>query len=311
MKCNIFVYYFYIYFIFDQNHNIFYYIFLFIQHILLLTDQMQSDRVYSAFGKSNDKRIFMKIEKINEDQIRCTLTKEDLARRGIKVSELAYGTEKASALFRDMMEQAGEKFGFSADDVPIMAEAIPMNADCLVIVFTRVEDPEELDTRFSNFAPSVYYDEDYEDDEDEDDEETDFAGLFSRIQEGGMSVLLDHDYSGVNKLKTRMGSEKKAGSANRMKVRMFSFSLLMDVTRVARQIDASYQGRNTLYHNKRTGRYVLVLYSHAPEDKAFDKICLMLSEYGKEEPALSGGERYLEEHGSLVIRDKALQTLHG
>ena len=37
----------------------------------------------------------------------------------------------------------------------------------------------------------------------------------------------------------------------------------------------------------------------------------MLSEYGKEEPALAARERYLEEHGSLVIRDKALQTLHG
>lgn len=254
----------------------------------------------------------MKIEKINEDQIRCTLTKEDLARRGIKVSELAYGTEKAGALFRDMMEQAGEKFGFSADDVPIMAEAIPMNADCLVIVFTRVEDPEELDTRFSNFAPSVYYDEDNDDEEeDEDDEETDFAGLFSRIQEGGMSGLLDHDYSGVHKLKTRMGSGKKAENASRLEVRMFSFPLLMDVTRVAKQVDASYKGNNSLYHNKRSGKYVLVLYRSTPDDKAFDKICLMLSEYGKEERSHAAGERYLEEHGSIVIRDNALQTLHG
>ena len=29
----------------------------------------------------------MKIEKINENQIRCTLTKEDLADRDIKISE--------------------------------------------------------------------------------------------------------------------------------------------------------------------------------------------------------------------------------
>ena len=36
----------------------------------------------------------MKIEKINDKQIRCTLTKEDLANREIKLSELAYGSEK-------------------------------------------------------------------------------------------------------------------------------------------------------------------------------------------------------------------------
>ena len=40
----------------------------------------------------------MKIEKLNDHQIRCTLTSEDLATRNIKLSELAYGSEKAKAL---------------------------------------------------------------------------------------------------------------------------------------------------------------------------------------------------------------------
>ena len=48
----------------------------------------------------------MKIEKMNDHQIRCTLTSEDLATRNIKLSELAYGSEKTRALFRDMMQQA-------------------------------------------------------------------------------------------------------------------------------------------------------------------------------------------------------------
>ena len=37
----------------------------------------------------------MKIEKINDNKIRCTLTSADLAERNLKLSELAYGTEKA------------------------------------------------------------------------------------------------------------------------------------------------------------------------------------------------------------------------
>ena len=53
----------------------------------------------------------MKIEKVNENQIRCTLTREDLASRELKISELAYGTEKAKSLFRDMMQQANFEFG--------------------------------------------------------------------------------------------------------------------------------------------------------------------------------------------------------
>ena len=96
----------------------------------------------------------MKIEKINDNQIKCTLNRSDLASRQIKLSELAYGTEKAKNLFRDMMQQASTEFGFEADDIPLMIEAIPVSGDCIVLVITKVEDPEELDTRFSRFAPA-------------------------------------------------------------------------------------------------------------------------------------------------------------
>ena len=62
----------------------------------------------------------MKIEKINENQIRCTLTRADLEKRQIKLSELAYGSEKARALFREMMLQAFQgmiRKGVHKDDV--------------------------------------------------------------------------------------------------------------------------------------------------------------------------------------------------
>ena len=84
----------------------------------------------------------MKIEKINDNQIRCTLNKNDLASREIKISELAYGTEKAKTLFRDMMQQAAYEFGFETDDLPIMIEAIPMSAESIVLIITKVRSEE-------------------------------------------------------------------------------------------------------------------------------------------------------------------------
>ena len=94
----------------------------------------------------------MKIQKINVNQIRCELTKEDLAERQIRLSELAYGSEKARSLFRDMMVQANKECGFSNDaGIPLMIEAIPTSGNSLTVVITKVEDPEELDTRFARF----------------------------------------------------------------------------------------------------------------------------------------------------------------
>ena len=54
----------------------------------------------------------MKIERLNENQIRCTLNKSDLASRQLKINELAYGSDKAKELFRDMMQQASYELGF-------------------------------------------------------------------------------------------------------------------------------------------------------------------------------------------------------
>ena len=98
--------------------------------------------------------ILMKIERINENQIRCTLTSFDLSARNINLVELAYGTEKARKLFREMIQKASNEVGFEAEDIPLMVEAIPLSSESIMLVITKIEDPEELDTRFSKFSPT-------------------------------------------------------------------------------------------------------------------------------------------------------------
>ena len=87
----------------------------------------------------------MKIEKINDNQIRCTLTHADLAARNLKISELAYGTEKAKSLFRDMMQQASFDFGFETDDLPGLSNGVILSSifsrlSARLIDFSRLKD---------------------------------------------------------------------------------------------------------------------------------------------------------------------------
>ena len=95
----------------------------------------------------------MKIERINENQIRCTLSNFDLSVRNMNLGELAYGSEKARNLFREMIQRAANEVGFEAEDIPLMVEAIPMANESVMLIITKMEDPEELDTRFSKFSP--------------------------------------------------------------------------------------------------------------------------------------------------------------
>ena len=124
--------------------------------------------------------------------------KNDLLSRHLKLSELAYGTEKAKALFREMMAQASEELGFEADDIPLVIEAIPVSSDCIVLIITKVEDPDELDTRFSRFASLAGQiqgeGESHDGDADSIDEKSyvgadEILNLFKRIKEGLESSL--------------------------------------------------------------------------------------------------------------------------
>lgn len=233
----------------------------------------------------------MKIEKLNDNQIRCTLTKEDLASRQLKISELAYGTEKAKSLFRDMMRQANFEFGFEAEDIPLMIEAVPLNAECIVLIITKVEDPEELDTRFSRFAPSVM-----EDREDNDEDETESVSgemldLFRKIQETGKSV------------------KDVAPTPEPARIRVFAFDSLQKVMTCASLTSAHFEGISTLYKEEASGNYLLVLTQGDGSQDSFDRVCNVISEYGSLRRTIPAGLTFLQEHCEALIAENALFAL--
>lgn len=265
----------------------------------------------------------MKMEKVNENQIRCTLTREDLAERQLKISELAYGTEKAKLLFRDMMQQAAYEFGFEADDIPLMIEAIPLSADTIILVITKVEYPEELDTRFSKFSDPDSEDlyEDLASDgvsnmplEGADD----ILGLFKRIQEerrkaaGNTANGSTAENGAVNSSNANDSTtdEKKTPKGLPKEItKLFVFQKMEEITRLASVLKDYYRGCNDLYKNDLTHKYYLVVNKnrHTPEE--FNRVCNILSEYGTQQAYTFTAESYLKEHYHRLLADFALQRL--
>lgn len=242
----------------------------------------------------------MKIEKLNENQIRCTLTKEDLASRELKISELAYGTEKAKNLFRDMMRQANFEFGFEAEDIPLMIEAVPLNAECIVLIITKVEDPEELDTRFSRFAPSVMEDSDEEADLDAESASNEMLDLFRKIQESRKPSASDHKQT---------APESDAQEDDSKRTRVFVLNSLQQVMNAAEVTAANYNGLSALYKDERTDRYLLVLTQGDASHESFDRVCNIISEYGSPKRTMPAGITFLKEHYEALIAENALQSL--
>ncbi len=242
----------------------------------------------------------MKIEKVNENQIRCTLTKEDLISRELKISELAYGTEKAKNLFRDMMRQANFEFGFEAEDIPLMIEAIPLNAECIVLIITKVEDPEELDTRFSRFAPSVTEDSEY-------DEETEEYG--ETASDGAADLLQNLQPDARETVQGGGAADDNAAADGRMRTRIFRIRTLQLVMEVSAVIADHYHGLSSLYKDASSGQYLLLMTQGDESREGFDRSCNIISEYGTLLRAMSSGGTFLEEHSEALVRENAVQTL--
>lgn len=260
----------------------------------------------------------MKIEKVNENQIRCTLTREDLADRQLKLSELAYGTEKAKMLFRDMMQQAAYECGFEAEDIPLMIEAIPLSADTIILIITKVEYPEELDTRFSQFAPGDP-DDDVKDEfaGEEGDKVFEAAGaddildLVRRLQaqsKGTEAAERTDDFIPVEQ-DSRKDKQKSEEPLVVDITKLFVFDELDEVNRLARVLKGFYNGCNVLYKNKLNRKYYLIISKsqHTPEE--FNKVCNILAEYAHQEKYSSAIRAYFEEHYELILKEDALQTL--
>lgn len=257
----------------------------------------------------------MKIEKVSDNQIRCTLTKEDLADRQLKLSELAYGTEKAKSLFRDMMQQASYEFGFEAEDIPLMIEAIPLSPDCIILIITKVEDPDELDARFSKFAPAS----DTAIGEIESvanafaEGADDILDLFKKIHEETSKDSEEEDFVPLPETLASKPSAKKDSSETEVPVlditRSFRIDSLDCAIRISHVLAGFYKGSNTLYKNTDTGKYMLFLRKteHTPED--FNKVCNILAEYAVPEKYSTASEAFYEEHYKPILRNSALQHL--
>ena len=263
---------------------------------------------------------YMKIERINDKQIRCTLSKKDLAERQLKLSELAYGSDKAKALFREMMQQASYEVGFEAEDIPLMIEAIPMAGECLVLIVTKVDDPEELDTRFSKFSKSLDINSDEDEDDDDDSNPTaidlsqkeDILNCFEKLTDM-ISKAGELKKSIAKADKTTKGSEAPEQTAKEEPAvphyRLYLFNSLETVIQTTAIVRPYYKGESDLYKSPDINRYFLLLKPSASNADVFNRVCGIMSEYGIPEKTTYATKEFINEHLTPVIIGDAITKL--
>ena len=291
----------------------------------------------------------MTIEKINDHQIRATLTRDDFEDRHLRLAELVMGSEKARDLLRDLMQQAYIEHGFETDEnFPLMIEAIPVSTDCLILVITRVEDPDEFEDRFSRFNKLISNDIDMDfdsdadpvmegEDEDEGSEEEDskIMQLFNDLlrkkfmeKENEPKALPDHaDETSDSHPGSSPASDKASHSRPSAKknpkvsgagrkaekkpeaVHMFSFSSMNTVSSCCALIEPFFNGGSALYKNPYENDYLLVLHRPAEDDGTYDRACHLVCDFGYPIHHTDALESYFREHYRILLKEDAVKAL--
>lgn len=221
----------------------------------------------------------MKIEKINSNQIKCVLNKSDLTSRKIKVSELAYGTDKAQELFKDMMSQASDEFGFEANDVPLMIEAVPLSADSIMLIITKVDNPDDIEDKFSSLPvpttrtfkkkDKVDIDIDNENNDNKDEVKDELIDVFY----------------------------------------VYTFSNMDDISNATAKINDFTFTQSVLFKNVDQHNYYLTIVADNIPRWANRIIRGILSEYGESIHYRHSALSYFEEHFETIVKDNAVNIM--
>lgn len=245
----------------------------------------------------------MRIERINENSIKCTLSSFDLSVRNLNLRELAYGSEKARKLFDEMMTKASSEVGFNAENTPIMIEAIPMSSDSIQLIISKVPNPEELDTRFSRFTQNP---------------------ALRKEAENWLSKLASALLEGADGFADQLRKESKASDASpadnadvsaaagvkpaENEFRAFAFEDLDLVIKASRSA-SSFAGGSSLYKSPIDGHYVLVIENNVETQEEFSRACNIVAEYGRMIKTVQDSLSYYAEHYQLITGGNAVGKL--
>lgn len=246
------------------------------------------------------------------------------------------------------MQQASAELGFEAENIPLMIEAIPISNDCLVLVVTKVEDPDELDTRFSRFSKinmDDSFDEDFSeiddddfdtidflDDEEEDDEIGDEPLPFSSSEDLDGSDSYQASSSKADSSKERsaidealdliapftqaIAQAKKDAlkKKNEKKTaahdcQYYSFRNFSQASQLGSFLAPFYEGESSLYKDSVSNNYYMILRKAESQEDAFHRACNIAADFGVRISASYATPAYFREHFQTILAENAIEML--
>lgn len=236
----------------------------------------------------------MKIEKINDNRLKCSITTDDLVEREITVEEVVDKTHRAKRLFTDAFVKSLRMFGSKPDCLVVATAVTPSSETVATLTLIGVDSDDEGLSILSKNLQEVKA---------EAPPETEFNfQTFSRSKKSKESS--PQPYFDQNQAPQHQHEESLSDDFISF---VYAFPNLQRIIDVASAHGATLEIESDIYKDKDKGDYFLILKKKEPDD--FKRACILLCEYG--EP-LGPGDfflSYMYEHCLPILQNNALKDL--
>ncbi len=248
----------------------------------------------------------MEYHKIDENTIRCIVTERDMENFGINIDEFLTHTKKSDEFLRYIVEEAREELGYQTTHGLISMRVEIMEDKRISITFAGSDEAsirEQMIARLKMIFPNI----------NRDILEGVLAQL-STMQETEKAARLKSLLESMAQLNAQgAAASENAGIGEPRKgmqqdaYRLYSFDTMDQVIRYCVDTGLRQPVKSHLF--KVNGRYYLLIMRYRISDVKFNLLTLCAFDYGKVHFEPERMLHYIEEHGEIIIQDKAFGTL--
>ncbi len=232
----------------------------------------------------------MKFTRLNDNEIRCVLSEDELGDYGIDLDDIITKNARTGKFFAELLSEAVRTLGIENVDVIRMASAqiTVLKDNTISIVFNKSRKKLSSEARREILEMM--------------EEQLQLGGNDSPEAMAELDLLKES-------LDKEEEEEKESSGALEIKSFVSKFDNLEDAVIYSRSCRSAGRAESRLYvTEKRDAYYLLVIKGHLTE-QTFRRICVVAMEFGELVRLDAAGKAYLEERYETLIAENAIEKL--
>lgn len=225
----------------------------------------------------------MKIERVDDKTVKCFLSNEEMEEYEIDYKDFILRSEKAKQVVHDIIEQAAEQVGYKPPRFAFDMQIMMLPDQGLLLTFSESDVSGIPDAR----------------------------QILEYLKDMKQTLQRTKEQLGIaeNPAQAEEPQTAEAAAPPKPEKAVFAFDNIPQVMDYAGALPANLRVKSTLYEID--GKYYLLLQKGSASYQRYSRACIQGLEFGglysAEETALLS----VQEHGTCLIAEKALQKLRG